>query len=515
MIGLRSFATSVMVVLSASQYARSAPLIVEASELTKRPDLIGKELLIDDRFSLFVFHKGKGYDEVVLRRAEGVTFRLAQNLRPAQAPRPAAVRVQGVLEKRAGQLVMDVIAMELLPPDLERLENSVNGLNSGDFEKRNAWGRWGLARAEAFSDDPLRAKARQVLADALWIESNKQQSSDGDRAKRWLALADRGRKETAAEPVPSAIAHRAFRIRLAAVTKASELSDLAKEVQAFFPDASKPVGPESVSERLAESEVAVTYKSSSAEKRKELDRALLADVQQAWIEQDFKETPALGLELAERAKTLLPDRPALAAKLKSEGLAAAASSVGKLSRREVEDLAARYRDEMGQPQQARDLLRKWLDDRRDNRLSPTDSDGRVQLALLYDKLLDDRGMAVQLLRAALVIDPQSKEVADTFRRFGFRKVDETWVESATSKPQSADFPEPAAGAGNALVSKGMTREQVKTRLGGKPDSVSRVATQGEILEQWIYKGAKETQIVNFRRGLDRPEPRVVNYFNLP
>ncbi len=497
-----------------SRALAAGPISVEASDLTKRADLIGKEVMVDDRFTFFVFHKGKGYDEVVLRRAEGVTFHLAQNLRPAQAPRPGGVRLQGVLQKTAGLLSMEVQAMELLPPDLERLNSGVTAAGPNDFEKRNAWSRWASSRAEAFGDEPLRVRGRELAAEALWIEAGK--GSEAERPAKALALAKRGRSENAAEPTPSALAHRAFRARLSSAESVADLDALAREVEAFFTEAKEPRS--GGAERMAEKgrDMALFYRDASPEVRRDLDRGLLGDILQAAIERQFADSPAKGLELADRARLSLPDRPGLAEKLKKNGLAAASSNVSRLSLREVELLAARYRDELGQPQESRDLLRKWLDDRRENRLSRTDSDGRIQLALQYDRLLGDRATAVSLLRAALVIDPGSKEIADLFRRFGYRRVDDHWVETTTPKNSQTETGDLAAGGGGESgVNKGMTREQVRTRLGGKPDKVVRVATQGEVLEQWIYQGAKGAQIVNFRRGLDRPEPRVVNFFTLP
>ncbi len=503
-----------VILLTVSRIVSAAgPVLVEANDLAKRTDLIGREILVDDRFMFFVFHKGKGYDEVVLRRAETVTFHLAQNLRPAQAPRPGSVRLQGILEKRGTQLAMEVQAMELLPPDIERLETGVTATGPQDFEKRNAWARWATARADSFNDEPLKLRAKQVAADALWIEAGR--GPEAERATRSLTLARRGLKENAAEPIPGALAHRAFRARLATANSVVALETLAKEVEEFFPEAKEIRGPNAPLVPEKGQDAGQIYRNAAPEARRQWDRSLLADTIQASLERQFSELPAKGLELADRARLLLADRPTVSDKLKRDGLAAAASSVGKLSLREVESLSTRYRDELGQPQQARDLLRKWLDDRRENRLSPTDSDGRVQLALQYDKLLNDRAAAVQLLRAALVIDPQSKEISDVFRRFGYRKVDDAWVEPSNSKPSPTETAEPANHVTDTLVSRGMTRDQVRTRLGGKPDRIVRVATQGEVLEQWIYQGAKGTQIVNFGRGVDRPEPRVANYFTLP
>ena len=47
---------------------RAEPIHVEPSELAGRADLVGREVIVDDRVAYFQFHKGQGFDELVLKR---------------------------------------------------------------------------------------------------------------------------------------------------------------------------------------------------------------------------------------------------------------------------------------------------------------------------------------------------------------------------------------------------------------------------------------------------------------
>ena len=53
------------------------------------------------------------------------------------------------------------------------------------------------------------------------------------------------------------------------------------------------------------------------------------------------------------------------------------------------------------------------------------------------------------------------------------------------------------------------------RLGGQPDRKVFSASQGQLLEQWIYYGAKENQYINFLHRPGSPLPRVVAYYSRP
>ena len=134
-------------------------------------------------------------------------------------------------------------------------------------------------------------------------------------------------------------------------------------------------------------------------------------------------------------------------------------------------------------------------------------------------MLGDRATAADLLRSAWKIDPQSKEVADAFRRRGFRQVNGEWVEpsrtaaSADVDPAIGPRPSPAGMRSESL--RGSTPQEVRVRLGGQPDRKVFSASQGQLLEQWIYYGAKENQYINFLHRPGSPLPRVVAYYSRP
>src|SRR5262249_10165329 len=81
--------------------------LIEPSELTKRADLLGRSVALEDRVRLFMFHPGLGYDELSLKRTP-VVFRLPARLRPEGQPRQRCVRVEGVLSRQGDQWYCDV-----------------------------------------------------------------------------------------------------------------------------------------------------------------------------------------------------------------------------------------------------------------------------------------------------------------------------------------------------------------------------------------------------------------------
>ena len=73
--------------LLVSLAAAPEPTAVEPSELAGRADLVGREVIVDDRVAYFQFHKGQGFDELVLKRTP-VVFRLPPRSARSSLPRP-------------------------------------------------------------------------------------------------------------------------------------------------------------------------------------------------------------------------------------------------------------------------------------------------------------------------------------------------------------------------------------------------------------------------------------------
>lgn len=519
MIGPRPGAPPVLLAtFLLSLAAAPAPTPVEPSDLAGRADLVGREVTVDDRVAYFQFHKGRGFDELVLKRTP-VVFRIPPALRPKQSPKAPAVRVRGILRHEGNRWACDVSGLELFPADRERFDRGVSELPPGDAEGRRAWARWAERRGREFGDAELKERAQLLEGKALRIESERRST---DPRTELLALARQARSRNVPEPEPSSLAHRAFQAQLAAAETVEELKALRDRIETFLPDARTPRGGDGVLakwEAPYANDPAGAYRSAPEEVRAALDRRLWADTTQRLLEVQMRGEPKNALALAKEAGSRLPDRPAVVAGFFEQALEAATNDLGALRRGEVEKLATMYREELGKPDEARTLSRRWLDDQRLRRLSPTDAEGRVSLAGQYELMLGDRATAAELLRSAWKIDPESKDVADAFRRRGFRKVNDDWVEPSRTVARTdvdpANGPQPAPAGTRSESLRGSSPQEVRVRLGGQPNRKVFSATQGQLLEQWIYYGAKENQYINFLHRPGSPLPRVVAYYSRP
>ncbi len=103
-------------------------------------------------------------------------------------------------------------------------------------------------------------------------------------------------------------------------------------------------------------------------------------------------------------------------------------------------------------------------------------------------------------------------MAAAFRARGFRRVGDEWVEAARA-PGGAAPAVPASPRDARLL--GSTPREVRDRLGGKPDRVAYSASQGQVIEQWIYLGPRQDRYVNFLRSPGETQPRVVASYSIP
>jgi tetratricopeptide (TPR) repeat protein len=503
--------------------AQSEPIAVEPAELDRRADLVGRVITVDDRVKFYQFHPGRGYDELRLERTD-VVFRLPPRLRPESSPRPTPVIVQGRLTREDGGLVCEVSSLKALPSDLERLDQAVAALPASDFENRKAWAAWAERRGKSFKreDKPLIQRARSIQADALRIEAE-QKRGVVDAPSKWLELAEEGRRKGVEEPSPSALAHKALRAKLSAATRVEEIKSVLSAIERFFPQASsdKDAGqvPLGRWEQAYANDPAGTYRSVPANLRKPLDRRLWADALERLVRQQAAEAPQSAVALARRAEAELPERSELSSTLLDQGLSAAQRNLGSLRLDEVKSIGQAYRDELHNPQGSLDLYRKWLKIQRD-RLSATDAEGPVALAALYEELVQDRAAARELLERAWKIDPGSKEVAESFRTRGYRRVKDEWVEATPGAAADAagiavagEAAKPAAPAQLGL--RGKSIDEVKRQLGGDPERKSFSGTKGQLIEQWLYLEPTKVHYVNFLHTPGEIQPRVVSDYFLP
>jgi hypothetical protein len=337
-------------------------------------------------------------------------------------------------------------------------------------------------------------------------------------------MAQEARRRQVPEPEPSALAHRAFRARLAAATGAADLKALIHEIEAFFPEVSadKASGTINLASRLDSynTDPAAVYRdrATPTQVRKALDRRLWADANERLLELLISQDLQSALAVCERAAAILPERPNLAAQLLEKATRLARHDLGVLRLSEVKALATAYRENLRQPDQALKVLSDWLKIQRD-RLSATDAEGPLELANLYEELLQDRVTSVELLRKAWRIDPTSKEIAEAFRSRGFRKVNDDWVESAPGAAENLASDSHSPRAAVPAVSQGLlglTPEGVVARLHGKPNRVNHVGSKGQLIEQWIYHiDTKQVRFVNLLHSAGEVKPRVIADYTLP
>jgi len=487
---------------------------VEPSDLAKRPDLVGHEVVVDDRIRYFLQSKPRqGYDELLLKRTE-VLFKLPPRLKMARSPSEPNARVRGVLKVDDGRLICEVETLELLPNDSDRLDRELGRLRPDDLEAKRSWAIWAERRGQELNDPRLEARGTALESETLWAESERPQADP-------LALAERAQGRPIALALRNALFHKGFRSMLGKTSRPAELDDLAKRVEATLPDSSRMEAAASGGPELLEAygrDPASTYRDAAEPSRVGLDRRLLADVIQKSLEKQLEVRPTEAMALADLARSRLPDRPAVAERLRQSGLKESEKNVASLRQSEVEELARTIRAQ-GEEARANRLLRSWLDDRRKHRLSGTDSEGRVILAGNYDRMLGDKAIAAELLREALTIDPESRPVSDAFLRMGFRKGDAGWFDPNAGRDgagsPASDRPADQGDLGPRGTSdplKGLTRAQVRSRLGSKPDQIIRNASQGRCLEQWIYRSGKAIQVINFVIEPGTFEPRVTSYY---
>ena len=100
-----------------SAHAQSGKAVsIEPGELTRRQDLVGREVVVDDRVGRFQYHKDTGlFDELFLKRAPDVTFELPTNLRSPHSPQAVAAKVRGVLRREGDRWWVDVVEVVYLP----------------------------------------------------------------------------------------------------------------------------------------------------------------------------------------------------------------------------------------------------------------------------------------------------------------------------------------------------------------------------------------------------------------
>src|SRR5271156_5274242 len=137
----------------AGQSSRDA-VPVEPTELDRRPDLVGKEVMVDDHVRFYVTRDGEQPDELQLKRTP-FPFLVPPRLRPPSSNRLNSAIVRGVLKRDGAGLTCAVTDIKPVTGDLDRLDRGLATLPAKDFKTRKAWALWAERRATEFKDSAL------------------------------------------------------------------------------------------------------------------------------------------------------------------------------------------------------------------------------------------------------------------------------------------------------------------------------------------------------------------------
>jgi hypothetical protein len=484
-----------------------APVEVEPADLAKRKDLIGREVVVDDR-AKFYFPVPNKEPEIILERTL-VTVVLAPGLSYGGQPSGRSVRVQGVLRRRADGSGLEIQATKLPErwrTDVHRLKAVMAALSAEDAEARSGWGDWAAKRADAFDDDELRTLAIQLQTEAIELEYKKPRNRTPEA---FLALAKKARTKRVSEPLPSAIAHMGFRLRLASVKTIDDFQRIADDVKAFLPDSKTPAKADvRLPVETYDADPYTTYRGAPRDVRWALDRRLWTDARAEVYRLRAVGKPDEWKALGEEAKAELPDRAEIGGELVRRFYKHRNDNVINLKKSEMLDLASNA----DTPADREAIQRKWLDHQRTRVLTPDDSDQRVELAKDYLNIVKDKSTWAALLQEALEIDASNSAAEDQLRRGGYVKTNGVWHDPKDpNKPPEDANNNPADGREDPLI--GLTPTEVKAQL-GEPKTVSRIASRDRICIQWIYEGTRGSQYIDFVQDAGHPQPVVTGRFSV-
>lgn len=381
-----------------------------------------------------------------------------------------------------------VSSIRVVPGELERFFDKRRQLKRSSADEWYALGRWAAERGEFYADDKLLAHAEEAYRQGLEID-HKARKNDPEGL---LELADKA-KSYRMLTFGNELAHEAFHLLCEQSRKlpAVENQKLAERLAAALPGIDEKLRsvPDDLIRDYKRSPL-VTYAAADPAARRKLHRwlyvELLARVRTAALKPDGSN----GFEVAEEIDRDIPEQHPLAEEIRDRALKARAAEAEKLTRSQVLELREQYRLR-NQRRAGDDLVESWLTLRKQG-LEPDDTEGLINVSDDYRQLLKRNDLADRLLIDGWARNPKAADLTERLEKEGYRLFEGRWI----SQQDFANRPEGKLEKAirNGLVEPGMTVGQVR-RSRGKPDSISRSATSGQVTELWTFKLADSSHLV--------------------
>lgn len=492
---------SVMLVLGllapVNLWAAGAQSLQSFLELKEEwPNLVGSPFRIEGHYAILV------RDSLRMKNCD-LSFKATQPIKLLGTSR--VIEVTGRLAKDAtnGKLYFEVDQVRQLPTDLHTLADRERAITRGSPEDWYELAAWAESRGKFYKDEELIDRAKVANRKGLNLERQELKELTPNALR---SLAKRIPELGLEESLRMEWLHESYWIEWDALRKSAPKVDLSaetldatkdpvfellKRLDKDLPGATTPVEevlPLLVNEYRRHS--VLTYHNATDAKRRTLERLFHIEIATAAIARFTKPDGSNGEETAKRIDELISEQHSLAEQHRDAELAFLANDSANLSRNQLGDLVQRCRDRK-QEALAQKAIMLWLT-KRETSLRKDGVTGLIQLADERLTLLQDQAGASALLLEALQLETTNASVHERLKKLGFQEVDGRWVPpQANAGTPNSPMPDSMETELDRFIrlgvpKVGMTPAQMLKCL-GSPQSLTRIATAGQVTETWTYR----------------------------
>ena len=406
-----------------------------------------------------------------------------------RSPANVNVEVEGKVraDKVSGHYTFEIFSARETSSDKDRFHELQRKIRDDSPQKWYELGHWAQTRGTFYKDDELLTHAEEAFGRGLQLE---RKAVARDNPEALLELAEKA----AAHRLPFAkrqeIEHEAYYLMAERSRKKGDkvLKELAGQIAQQLRGANEPIRwlrPADLLKRY-ETEPLETYADAGADTRLLLHRLLYTEVLLRTIIPKLAPDGSNGFEIADQIDQLgdnIPERHQIAEEYRDRELAARAAELENLTKKQMLELAERYR-ERKQPREADRLIESWLTLRL-RALDPDDTEGTLQLSDEYRRLLKRNDLADRMLIDAWKRNLKAADLSERIQQAGYRLFEGNWISESDFKEIPEGRMEPSIRAGKVEI--GMNPGQVRRARAGSPDSQARTVTAGQVSEIWTYQ----------------------------
>jgi len=414
-------------------------------------------------------------------------------------------------DKRTSNYTFDISMVRELGKDIDTYHDMKRKIREESPEKWYELGRWAESRGNFYKDDELLEKSGEAFAHGLDIE---RRALARDNPEGLLELVEKAKLHRLPSKLWDEIVHEAFFL-LAQKSRGEppeKGKELARRMEQQLPGSTKPALISDDLLKKYEAAPLETFAKADSQDRPTLNRILYSDLLLRTITAKLANDDSNGFAIADQIDLLLPERHRNAELYREKALASLAAEVEHLTRRQMLDVAERYR-KRDQVQKADRLIETWLQ-LRVRALDPDDTEGTLQLSDEYRRLLRRDDLADRLLIDAWKRNPKAADLVERLEQSGYHLFEGTWISDADFKNVPEGRMEPSIRAGKVEI--GMTPGQVRRARAGSPDALSRAVTAGQVTEIWSYHLSDGSKlVVRMAKRLGQTEFAVLEVGQLP